>query len=275
MTTWAGGVATSVIVAVVAAVAVYGVHAVLSRGPQPDLSAPPVKVDSIDISPLDNDLLSARLIRPAPPGIYDAGLVPAVGITALIHAEGNRDGLVRIVDIHVLKTCSAPLRGTLVYIPPQEYLDTLGIGFDLDDPAPVASEISRPAGYGYQDLGPSYFAQREYDLKLGEVVTIAVTAETAQHFCEFRFELDLLVNGRPVTQIVTDGGKPFVVSAEYHAASHGSTPDFRRYGALYVGRFTVDPCASNDRLVAENPRTWQPPAPTSGCAPASAGAGGT
>lgn len=65
MTTWAGRVATSVIVAVVSALAVYGVHSFLSRATRADLSAPPVKVEEIEVGPLDDDLLSARVIHSA------------------------------------------------------------------------------------------------------------------------------------------------------------------------------------------------------------------
>lgn len=281
MTTWAGGVATSVVVAVLGAAAVYGVHAVLSRPQRPDLSGPPVKIEQIEVTSLNDDLLSASVDRSAPPNIYGHGFVPAVGITALIHATGNRSGLVRIVDIHVLKSCSAPLRGTLVFLPPQGALGTLGIGFDLDSRDPVARDIPGVT-YGLQTLGASYFASHEYDLKLGEPITLALTAQTAQHYCTFKFELDLLVNGSPVTQIVDDHGKPFAASAEYEVATEGkgTAPDFPLYGALYVSQFTLNPCASSGRLVAENPRTWRQPTsykalPKTGCTAASSGVGGS
>jgi hypothetical protein len=279
MTAWAGSATTSVIVAVVCAIAVYAVHSELSRPERADLSAPPVKVEGVEVSPLDNDLLSARVIHSARTvNVNHDGLVPAMGITALIHAEGNRNGLVRIVDIQVVKTCAAPLRGTIFFFPPQGETSTLGIGFDLDDPRTVAREIpSVGAVYGPERLGPSYFANHEYDLTLGEPITLAITAETARYFCKFRFELDLLVNGRPATEIIGDGGKPFLASAEYDVPHQGWLPAFSVYGALYVAGFTTNACAASDGLVAENPRTWHyPPSlalPASGCASAPADGG--
>jgi hypothetical protein len=280
-TTWAGRVVTSVVVTVLGTAAVYGVHSVLSRGRE-DLSAPPVKIEAIEVYALDNDLLSAKAIRSARVvKINTQGLIPAVGITGLIHAEGNRNGLVRIIDIHVLKSCGAPLRGTLVFLPSQGEINNLGIGFNLDDANPVAEEVPNSAAlYGLKKLGPSYFALHEYDLTLGEPITLAISAETTSYFCKFSFELDLLVNGRPVTQIIEDGGKPFVVSAEYDLPGEGWLPDFRAYSTLYVPEFTVNACSSDSGLVAENPQTWQYPPPTalpkSGhCASAPRGAGGT
>ena len=198
------------------------------------------------------------------------GLVPAMGITALIHAEGNRNGLVRIVDIQVIKACVAPLRGTIFFFPPQGEISTLGIGFDLDDRRPVAREVpSVGAAYGIEKFGPSYFANYEYDLTLGEPITLAITAETTRYFCKFRFDLDLLVNDKPATEIIDDGGKPFVASAEYDVPDQGWLPKFSRYGALYVAPDTVNGCADSYGLVAENPSKWRyspdTALPESGC----------
>jgi hypothetical protein len=255
LTTWAGRVTTSVLITALGALAAYGVHLLLSSTKKPDLSGPPVKIEEIQVTPLDDDLLSGKVIHSARTA-DDQGLVSAIGITALIRAVGNRSGLVRIIDIQVLKTCSAPLRGTMFFVPPQGALFTVGMGFDLDNPNPVAREIHNVgATYGIQRLGASYFASQEYDLKLGEPVTLALTAQTARYFCRFSFELDLLVNGRPARQIINDEGKLFSASAEYDLRE--GLPDFRAYGALYTDEYTIDPCASSDKLVEENPHTWR------------------
>lgn len=232
----------------------------------PDLSLPPVKVDRLDIFPYNGNLVTAGKIssaqlrgKPVTEGLESLGAVSGLGVNIQVNAEGNRTGLVRIVGIHVLKTCGPPLRGTFFFNPPQGNLQAVNLGFDLDNSDPRAQEVlTRLNDAGGLRFAADYFLQHEYDLNLGEPLTLVLAAQTYRHECNFRFQLDLIVNGSETTEIIDNHGRPFQVSAEAESRSPKGYIGFPAYRALYVPSDIPNSNASGILTwVAENPRTWR------------------
>jgi hypothetical protein len=270
--TW---LATAILAPVIAAISIVAITNGLNLNKNessatsisPDLSKPPVKIDRIEIVPYDENFVAADRISllqvRKDPDPADYGAVSTQDVTIEVSAEGNRAGLVRIVNIHVLKDCSRPLNGTFWFGGfLQGTLPAVDLAFNLDGVDPPAQEA--PKFYG-DPLGADYFLQHEYDLKLGEPLALALSAQTSQYYCSFRFQLDLIVNGVATTEIIDSSGKPFQVSA---SAQLGPSPaiadiDFPAYGALYVLSSIANPkgTAGNGTLtwVEENPGKWRVP----------------
>ncbi|GAA0321586.1 hypothetical protein NE235_18830 [Actinoallomurus spadix] len=159
--------------------------------------------------------------------------------TATLAVTGNRKNLVRITDIRALAQCEARLTGTLFFSPTAGESHSAKIGFDLDKPNPVAQNVV-DKGAGPEFVG-NYFPDHEYDLAPGEPTTFVLTARTTKYHCRYRYQFELLVDGKPATQIVDYHGRPFEVTAQaytYSTAQHDS--DFSAYQALYVTPFVAD-----------------------------------
>ena len=224
-----------------------------------DPKAAPVKIDKIDFPPVEAQSMAApkplatseiapmikRLNHNDPSTLRSDGYVPVDSSTISLHMEGNAPSLVRIVGMRAVATCRAPLNGLLIYNPPAGAGDNPRIGFDLDEPnAPARVQSGEP---GSAVLKGQYFVAHEYDLKPNEPVTFVVTVKTGRHYCEFHFVLDLLVGGRPETQTIDDGGKPFSVSAGVQKrTADGLGFDFAAYRM-----FLTSP------IVSGPPRTWR------------------
>jgi hypothetical protein len=172
-----------------------------------------------------------------------------VAMTTLA-VTGNRGSLVRITDIRALAQCQAPLTGTLFFSPTAGSTYSAKIGFDLDKPNPFAQNVvDDPAQEAPPTFTGTYFPDHEYDLAPGEPATFVLTARTTKHYCRYRYQFDLLVNGRPATQIVDDHGKPFEVTAQAYTYSRARQQTFfTSYRALYVS-----PLVTNNRVTGWSP----------------------
>lgn len=273
VSTWAAtAIFAPVLVAILIAAITQGLHFSNSHSPatriNADMSRPPVKIDRIEIVPYTDNFVAAerfspRQVRKGLGGFPSSvGAVSTLGADIQVSAEGNRAGLVRIVNIHVLKTCRSPLTGTLFLSPPpQGTVPAVDLGFNLDKTDPRPQETLRRQNIdGSLRLGADYFLQHEYDLKLGEPLTLVLGAQTYHYDCKFRFKLDLVVNGVATTELIDNHGKPFQVCAQIEPRSPSANIDFRAYSALYVLSNMAHPSSTGPlRWVEENPRRWREP----------------
>ncbi|ROO86632.1 hypothetical protein EDD29_4206 [Actinocorallia herbida] len=174
------------------------------------------------------------------------GAVEARYSTVEVELEGNRAGPVRITDIRAVADCSEPLSGTYFDGSPQGGEKVVKIGFDLDSRSPVAQKMERRAGEDEPRFAGPYFADEKYSLHNGEQLTVRLTARAFNGFCEYRYELELIVAGKPTTQLFpSKSDEPFRVSGFHVLRGYENLPpyarsqnvDCTRYQSVYAGGF--------------------------------------
>jgi len=148
--------------------------------------------------------------------------------------------------LQVIKSCQPPLNGTLFYSPPAGEEDTIGIGFNLDNPTSIAQH------YKGHELSGDYFAEHTISLTRGEVQTLQIVAKTTQYYCEFTLKLIVVSGSTKTTETITDDGAPFRVTA-IHREGRGPGP-LSYYQVLYVGG--VAPGAIHGAFTPQNPATY-------------------
>ncbi|MBO3752522.1 hypothetical protein J5X84_41245 [Streptosporangiaceae bacterium NEAU-GS5] len=184
---------------------------------------------------------------------HAAARADLTAIKLIVH--GNRDKKVRILSMRTIKRCSAPLHGTLFYSPLGGASDEIvRIYFDLDKPDPLPLQLD-----GKGRVGGNYFSKRTISLKRDEDIVFQIIADTERYYCEFRFALNVLADGRQQTVIVDNHGQPWRVSAlryRDYPDGYGDTfqdVDFVHYKVFYVsGSGALDP---NDY---DQWRRWDP-----------------
>lgn len=213
--------------------------------PAASSSTPAVKVDSItfpgndgpsmvgakplakaDVKPLIN-----RLNKGDPLSLLRSlGNTDVAESTISLHISGGHPTPVRIINMHAVARCHAPLHGVLFYYPSAGATNAVKLGFNLDEPDPSAREIP-PGPNDPSRPGEEYFANHEYVLSAGEPAIFTLSATTSKNYCEFHFVMDLLVDGKSVHQNIDNDGKPFRVSAPIgrYDAHHMFSFDFSSY----------------------------------------------
>lgn len=253
-----GPVAAAVLGAAILKIVGLGDGGGSSAGPTPDLHSPPVMINRLRIEhlPAEASMATGTVVRAAEVSrvnqengnmrgdafneasdqrLRALGAANVNVATTTLAVTGNRKGLVRITDIRVLAQCQSPLTGTLFFAPTEGTSYTAKIGFDLDKPNPSAQNVIGGGDEGSPKFVGSYFLDHEYDLALGEPATFVLTARTTKYYCQYRYRFELLVNGKPTTQVVDDHGRPFAVTAEaYEFSTARSGWTFSSYRALYV-----------------------------------------
>jgi hypothetical protein len=253
LATWTGGLVTAVVAAVLAAIVTVEISPHNAAAAQTAITrhGPPVKIDSVTVlrttgqagtyvfqralylSP--TELYELNQLQDGTPGYTDwfrsrGGVDPFSSNVQLV-VEGNAEKAVRITNMSLLKTCRAPLSGTLFESPSAGNEPSILIDFNLDSPNSVAQTVTR------QD----YFSRYTISLQPGEVQVIQISALTERYYCQYEIQLDVLVGARATVETVTDDGKPFQVSAIYGSNSP--------YHVLYVGGVA----SSNGEFARENP----------------------
>jgi hypothetical protein len=153
--------------------------------------------------------------------------------------QGNAVGQTTVITgMNVVKQCSQPLAGTLLYSPSAGQDDDIEIGFNLDDRFPVAQN------YQSGRLSGNYFEQHTISLRHGETQTLLVHATTRHYFCKFTYQILVDTGGRQVAEQVTDNGHPFTVTAGIKADD---------YKAFYIGG--VASTTGNDKYALANPKS--------------------
>jgi hypothetical protein len=160
------------------------------------------------------------------------GAVDSFDTDIKIVVHGNRDRPVRIVNMKVVRRCSAPLMGTLFESPTAGNEESVRLGFDLDEEDPRARTIVNKVHWE-----GDYFQRKTISLKRDEEITFQILARTLKHYCEFSLVLEILDNGTLVRQAIDDRGKPFKVSALRTRSDKYGSPvtDYAAYQEVYVG----------------------------------------
>ncbi|MCF6468524.1 hypothetical protein FAF44_09005 [Nonomuraea sp. MG754425] len=143
--------------------------------------------------------------------------------------RGARPEGVRITGMTAITECGPPLRGTLFYSPPAGEEASAPIGFDLDEPEPKAQRIPDEG-----DWEKDYFARRTISLAHNETIALRLETVTAEHYCEYTFQMQVATATGAVTQVIDNAGKPFAVSALLRNNAKGDLA-FKDYQQLYVG----------------------------------------
>jgi hypothetical protein len=192
------------------------------------------------------------------------GAVAAGQLEIKVVVRGNRDEPVRIVDMHPVTSCRAPLSGSIFYAPGAgSYSNTL-LTLNLDNPlAPPGYIGILPHGTLYGG-GSNYFDHYTVSLRRNEAFTFEVLASTNAHYCEFSLEIKVLDGNRNLTEKVTDQGKPFRVTAVPALTPHplDQAGAFSQYHDLYVGGVAIyhDPenKFGDPEWERENPQKYNP-----------------
>jgi hypothetical protein len=108
-----------------------------------------------------------------------------------------------------------PIDDTLVACALEGLIEVIGIGFDLDEQPSLARSIKQDGG-----LGRPFFERSSITVAEGEILTLAVTAFAEQCFCQWRIEIDLVVEGERQTFVIDDNGQPFQTTAAVSLPSH-------------------------------------------------------
>jgi hypothetical protein len=127
-----------------------------------------------------------------------------------------------------------PAGGTLLYSP------TAGAGpfsvpqifFDLDSPDPVGQYLPAP-GAVQVAAGGNFFAKEVITLKYQEPQTLGIYVTTHHQDCQYTFRLAIATAKGPVTEDITDKGKPFALTSDGEDGP-GPVP-FSSYAAVYAG----------------------------------------
>jgi len=127
--------------------------------------------------------------------------------TTILTVQGEQSGPVTIngMQIKILSRTPPAPGGTLLVDPPQGEDDIIKIGFDLDEPFPVA----RDSDLEDSGFGESFFDSHTVKLVDGEVETFGITFQAVTSDVTYDLVLDEVVNGRVTQQVVTNGSQPF------------------------------------------------------------------
>lgn len=148
-------------------------------------------------------------------------------VTVQLVVQGNRHHLVRIINITPVESCSAPLDGTMFFLPGQGSDQSARLFVNLDNPLEpdayaLGSSIKRY---------PDYFGRYSVSLGYGDQYTFQVTASTSNHYCAFKLALTVIDDGKTVRETVDDRGQPFRLTS---LPEHGNQVNFSSYRVLYL-----------------------------------------
>ena len=232
---WLGVITTVVLMPVVAPVVVGRIQTIhLPR------SGAPVRIEKVSVQRSDlvggawvfrtalklspSELAAANDLRQSAEG-FDrwardrGGVDPGVSMVQLV-LQGNRRQTARVTNVRVVPRCQEPFSGTLFESPPAGGDDIIKIGFDLDNPHPHAQVFTNSL------KDEEYFASKTISLKLDEQQVVVVAATTEHHYCEYTLLVDVLDDGKTVSEQINNNGEPFRVSALLEP---------NQYGELYMG----------------------------------------
>lgn len=127
-----------------------------------------------------------------------------------VSIQSTREHTVAVSDlrIHTLK-CGTPLRGGLVFGPPEGAYDIPGLAFDLD----TAETSAQDMGENGQFKG-SYFSRKFITVGQDEPMVLLVHAFTAKRYCQWELVLTATVDGVETQYpIRRPNGTPFEITA--------------------------------------------------------------
>jgi hypothetical protein len=122
--------------------------------------------------------------------------------------QNNRSYPIRIIDMHVIKSCHAPATGTIFYAPGGAEDTIIGLGFDLDSGDTGARIVRGMRGIQTAD----YFDKYTISINPGAQQVFRFQASTSRYACTFRYQATILDGKKQVYQLVGNGHQPFRVS---------------------------------------------------------------
>lgn len=203
----------------------------------------PLVLSSARLKALNSDFLRDPIGNAVADYLYSHGGYEVQFTDTQLVVQNNLNIPVSIIDMRIIKSCTAPLKGTFFYAFGQAAVETIQLGFDLDSPDSDARKID---GENLTGSSPYYFA--------GDTVLIApsgqqvfnLMARTLNHACTFRYQATVLEGAKKVYQVIGDGAEPFRVTGEYNTYS--------KYAVIYAGG--VYSPKTDGRFVRVNPQTW-------------------
>ena len=209
--------------------------------PSHAISRSPVIVEDVHIAGLYSNsfvapamiVLNSSQLTALQAGQWNASLGPLVATNQLwitLTVAGNSDAPVTINDLAVVKTCKEPLThgATLFYAAPGAgAMETSPVYFNLDQPDLIGQYLSGTTGLvnGY------FFARNVVTLRYREPWTFSIFAETYTHYCSFYFRMSMATPLGPVTEEISDNGKPFSLTSDGEKTGE---PPFSSYSVVYA-----------------------------------------
>jgi len=173
---------------------------------------------------------------------------------------------VYVTNIAVHKTCTSPLTGTILYDPPGGNgggpTGTVGVGFDLDSPHPLAQTFNADT----LKLSGRYFLSHDLPVVKDVPQTLVLFARTSRYYCHYSYEITLRSNGKQTTQKIPAKGRSFEITADLIAKK--SSRPLASYQTAYVpgyqaitarGAQKTSSSSPYDSFTQVNPKSWKPP----------------
>jgi hypothetical protein len=144
--------------------------------------------------------------------------------------ENNRNYVIRVININVIKTCSAPLSGTLFYAPDAGSDADIRLGFDLDS---TDTEAEGATGWYVPHWKPDYFANYSVSIQPRDQQVFNLRTVVTKYSCTFEYQFTILDGTKKVHQNIGDDGQSFHVSALLSRSDNDIT--FSSYRVVYAG----------------------------------------
>lgn len=186
--------------------------------------------------------------------MLDSGAFPTDSLQIDLNLTTDWPKQVRLTRIRMVGACGQPATGTLFYHPGGGAPEVIAkVGFDLDEPAPVAREVS---GNG-QKFGGDFFADHVQYVSRNDGYAYRVLVRAKKHFCTFHLEVDTTDGDRSQTIKVDDHGQPFRISGVLKRPDEYGVPypRFTAYQRLYVGGMILTGAAG---WTPKDPRSYRP-----------------
>ncbi|MDA3649363.1 hypothetical protein LZ318_39860 [Saccharopolyspora indica] len=210
-------------------VAIAGVAGPFTWNAVRDLFRPPLLVTAVveNTAAQDYSYAFGEVIPPERVAeLGDLGDYPAAGprvpgatklneLGTRITVEGASSRNVVITDMRVRVLDRGPnVAGTAACVGPQGDVSTIRVGFDLDEPNPIARTVEG------REWGGSYFLDNAIALADGEAVVFQVAARAEKAHYTWVLELAVVIDGEPGTIEVRPEDGPYQLTGA--AESYGS-----------------------------------------------------
>jgi hypothetical protein len=122
----------------------------------------------------------------------------------LVQGQKASGIIIKSMQAKVLER-TEPLSGAEIVCPSAGTQSTIGVGFDLDSPHPVARTLSDVETYPVQ-MGEPYFDNYFVTLAAGEPVEFSIIGTTTKSFVRWVIEMVIVVDGKERTVTAGDDG---------------------------------------------------------------------
>jgi hypothetical protein len=166
--------------------------------------------------------------------------------------QNNRNYLVRLLDMNVLKACQRPLTGTLFFSPDAGADASVRLGFNLNS---SDTDAEAAKGWDLSNWVPHYFANDTVSIQPGAQQVFDVRAVVSNESCIFRIQATVLDGGKTVYQTIGDGNQPFRITSTASPLDNAALK-FSDYQVIYAGGIASPNL--KEEFVRVNPKTYNP-----------------